>query len=210
MFGFSLTHLLLFGIIGLIFIGPKQLPEVARTLARFLREIRSFSDDFTGAISRLADECQRDRPTNQSSDQISDQSSAQHAVSTSAQSEDLKPTSISESPSAPTLEGTVGSPTEATKSAIAVNTAISPAAAASSSIATSGASAPTISSSTSGSTANASASNSNKPPSFPLNPENKPSVSTTNFDLPKTDQESLAPENSVPTSRPKRDLGDKT
>jgi len=46
MFGLSLTHLILFGIIALIFIGPDQLPEVARTLGRILTELRKATADF--------------------------------------------------------------------------------------------------------------------------------------------------------------------
>lgn len=52
MFGLSLTHLILFGVIALIFIGPDQLPEVARTLGRILTELRrataDFQNQFTG------------------------------------------------------------------------------------------------------------------------------------------------------------------
>ncbi|MBX3020438.1 MAG: twin-arginine translocase TatA/TatE family subunit [Bdellovibrionales bacterium] len=46
MFGLSLTHMILFGIIALIFIGPEQLPEVARTLGRILNELRRATQDF--------------------------------------------------------------------------------------------------------------------------------------------------------------------
>jgi len=38
MFGLSFTHLVLLAIIVLVFIGPEQLPEVARTFARLLNE----------------------------------------------------------------------------------------------------------------------------------------------------------------------------
>lgn len=52
MFGLSMTHLILFGIIALIFIGPEQLPEVARTIGRILTELRrataDFQNQFTG------------------------------------------------------------------------------------------------------------------------------------------------------------------
>ena len=56
MFGFSLSHMIMIGIVALIFVGPKQLPEVARTLAKLLRDLRGFSDDFTTSLSQLAKE----------------------------------------------------------------------------------------------------------------------------------------------------------
>jgi sec-independent protein translocase protein TatB len=40
MFGLSLTHIIVLLVLALIFIGPDQLPEVARTIARFLNEIK--------------------------------------------------------------------------------------------------------------------------------------------------------------------------
>jgi sec-independent protein translocase protein TatB len=46
MFGLSLGHLFILGIIVLIFVGPEQLPEVARTIARVLNELRRATTDF--------------------------------------------------------------------------------------------------------------------------------------------------------------------
>lgn len=50
MFGLGFSELILIAIIALIFIGPKQLPEVAKTLARFLNELKRASDDLTKSI----------------------------------------------------------------------------------------------------------------------------------------------------------------
>jgi sec-independent protein translocase protein TatB len=48
MFGFgSFSHLLVILVLGLILIGPKQLPEVARTLGRLLTELRRASNLLT-------------------------------------------------------------------------------------------------------------------------------------------------------------------
>lgn len=47
MFGFSLSEMLLLAVIALVVIGPKQLPEVARTLGRFLNELKRTSNSFT-------------------------------------------------------------------------------------------------------------------------------------------------------------------
>lgn len=40
MFGLSFTHILVLLVMALIFIGPEQLPEVARTIGRFLNELK--------------------------------------------------------------------------------------------------------------------------------------------------------------------------
>ena len=56
MFGFSISHLILIAIVVLIFVGPKQLPEVARTIAKLLRDLRGFSDDFTSTLNQLSRE----------------------------------------------------------------------------------------------------------------------------------------------------------
>lgn len=48
MFGFgSFSHLLVVLVLALILLGPKQLPEVARTLGRLLNELRRASNIFT-------------------------------------------------------------------------------------------------------------------------------------------------------------------
>lgn len=55
MFGLSLGHLLLLGIIVLIFVGPEQLPEVARTIARVLNELRRATADFQNQFTSSVD-----------------------------------------------------------------------------------------------------------------------------------------------------------
>ncbi len=47
MLGFSLPEILFLAVLALVVIGPKQLPEVARTLGRFLNELRRASNSFT-------------------------------------------------------------------------------------------------------------------------------------------------------------------
>jgi len=50
MFGFSISEIIFLAVLALVVIGPKQLPEVARTLARFLNELKrstkSLTDEF--------------------------------------------------------------------------------------------------------------------------------------------------------------------
>ena len=44
MFGLGFGEILLLGILALIVIGPKQLPEVARTIGRFINELKRSTD----------------------------------------------------------------------------------------------------------------------------------------------------------------------
>jgi sec-independent protein translocase protein TatB len=46
MFDFSWSELLLIGIVALIFIGPKELPGVLRTLGQWMSKIRRMAGDF--------------------------------------------------------------------------------------------------------------------------------------------------------------------
>lgn len=44
MFNIGFTEMLFIAILALVLLGPKQLPEVARTIGRFLNELRRSSD----------------------------------------------------------------------------------------------------------------------------------------------------------------------
>jgi len=46
MFDISWTEFLLIGIVALIFIGPKELPAVMRTIGQYTRKVRSMAADF--------------------------------------------------------------------------------------------------------------------------------------------------------------------
>ncbi len=50
MFGLSFSHIILLSALALIFIGPKQLPEVARQLGKFLNELKRVGSDFSKTI----------------------------------------------------------------------------------------------------------------------------------------------------------------
>ena len=52
MFGLSFTHLIILAIIVLIFIGPEQLPQVARTFARLLNEWKRASSDIQSSLTQ--------------------------------------------------------------------------------------------------------------------------------------------------------------
>lgn len=47
MFGLSLSELLFLGVLALLVIGPKQLPELARTLGRFLNDLKRSTEGLT-------------------------------------------------------------------------------------------------------------------------------------------------------------------
>lgn len=46
MFGLGPTELVILGVLALLFIGPKKLPELARGLGRSLREFQKAKDEF--------------------------------------------------------------------------------------------------------------------------------------------------------------------
>ncbi len=48
MFGLSFGEILVVAVIALIFIGPKQLPEVARALAKLINELKRAMGDISG------------------------------------------------------------------------------------------------------------------------------------------------------------------
>ena len=53
MFGLGFAEILLIAVLALIFIGPKQLPEVARVIARLLNEWKRATSDFTSSFTDL-------------------------------------------------------------------------------------------------------------------------------------------------------------
>jgi TatA/E family protein of Tat protein translocase len=50
MFGIGMPELLVILVIGIIFVGPSKLPDVARALGRGLREFRRATDDLKNSI----------------------------------------------------------------------------------------------------------------------------------------------------------------
>jgi sec-independent protein translocase protein TatB len=54
MFGLGFTEIIFLAILALVLIGPKQLPEVARTLGRFLNELKRTTDDMTHDFKSMA------------------------------------------------------------------------------------------------------------------------------------------------------------
>lgn len=54
MFGLGLSEIIFIAILALIFIGPKQLPEVARTVGRFLNDLKRSTSELTDELKASA------------------------------------------------------------------------------------------------------------------------------------------------------------
>lgn len=67
MFGIGVQELILIFIVALIFLGPKKLPEIAKSLGRATREFKKASQDFKSAIG-LDDDAEPRQDKQQASD----------------------------------------------------------------------------------------------------------------------------------------------
>ncbi|MBN2705854.1 MAG: twin-arginine translocase TatA/TatE family subunit [Deltaproteobacteria bacterium] len=56
MFGIGLTEIILILVVALLVVGPRKLPELARTLGRGMAEFRRATDDLKQSIYRDEDE----------------------------------------------------------------------------------------------------------------------------------------------------------
>lgn len=61
MFNLGILELILLGAIALIFIGPKQLPGVARAVARLLNELKNVSGDLKESLMEVKEEVEQSR-----------------------------------------------------------------------------------------------------------------------------------------------------
>jgi sec-independent protein translocase protein TatB len=62
MFGIGMTEMIVIGVIALVVLGPKRLPELARTLGRTLGEFRRSATDLRREFSDVMDESRIDPP----------------------------------------------------------------------------------------------------------------------------------------------------
>jgi len=58
-FNIGTGELLFILLLALLVLGPRRIPEVARTLGRALRELRAISDEFTTALTREVEAAER-------------------------------------------------------------------------------------------------------------------------------------------------------
>jgi Tat protein translocase TatB subunit len=58
MFNMGLQEMIVLGVIALLVIGPKQLPEVARVIARLINEFKSATSDLTSSLTSVKHEAQ--------------------------------------------------------------------------------------------------------------------------------------------------------
>ena len=70
MFGIGLTEILIILVVALLVVGPKKLPELAKTLGRGLAEFRRTADDFKESIYRDDDISASDRLRSEEQRQI--------------------------------------------------------------------------------------------------------------------------------------------
>ena len=56
MFNIGFTEFLVIGVVALLVIGPKQLPEVARVVGRLLSELKKATQDLSGGLLEVTQE----------------------------------------------------------------------------------------------------------------------------------------------------------
>ena len=59
MFNLGFSEILIIGVLALILIGPKQLPEVARVVGRMLREFKQATTDLSGGLLEVKEELKK-------------------------------------------------------------------------------------------------------------------------------------------------------
>ena len=59
MFNIGFSELLIIAVVALIFIGPKQLPDLAHALGRFLRDFQRATDEIKQSVFQARDEAQK-------------------------------------------------------------------------------------------------------------------------------------------------------
>lgn len=59
MFNIGFTELIILGVIGLLVLGPEQLPEVARKMAKIFNELKRAKDEILAPVDEFKAEAQR-------------------------------------------------------------------------------------------------------------------------------------------------------
>ena len=58
MFNIGFTELLILAVIGLLVVGPEQLPELARKLSRFVNDLKRAKDEIMAPLDEMKNETQ--------------------------------------------------------------------------------------------------------------------------------------------------------
>lgn len=82
MFNIGFSEMMIIAVIALIVIGPKQLPELARTLGRLIGEFRKATDDLTGTFTGVRESAEKyvQEQTKSIQDAIKDNQSYQDLI----------------------------------------------------------------------------------------------------------------------------------
>ncbi len=59
MFNLGFSEILIIGVLALLLIGPKQLPEVAKVLGRMMNEFRKATTDLSGGLLEMKEELKK-------------------------------------------------------------------------------------------------------------------------------------------------------
>lgn len=59
MFNLGFSEIVIIGVLALLLIGPKQLPEMARVLGRMMNEFKKATQDLSGGLLHIKDELQK-------------------------------------------------------------------------------------------------------------------------------------------------------
>ena len=90
MFGLGAGEILVIGVIALIFIGPKKLPELAKGLGRGIREFQRAKDDLMDEVNaeeikeekkKLEQEVQQNHVSSQSRSDAAQQKASEQSIS---------------------------------------------------------------------------------------------------------------------------------
>jgi Tat protein translocase TatB subunit len=98
MFGIGMTELMVIFVIGLVVLGPKRLPELARSLGRSLAEFRRASNDMRREFMSVTEDVNVEPPA-------LEPRSARPAAAVPAPAPDIAPTAAEVPPAEPSRNG---------------------------------------------------------------------------------------------------------
>ena len=84
MFGIGTTELIVILVVALIILGPKKLPEIARSLGKGMAEFKRVSTDFQGSIEREVEREDMERRKTEAEKTLSRDTAAAESVAATA------------------------------------------------------------------------------------------------------------------------------